>query len=117
MTKITTADLDDIVDAIYGDELPDLDAMVKRLDEIAWLRNDLLNEATAIMRCCGVVSVKDAADRLGVSESRVKKMVADRVLRGWMSTFGLYVLEMDVDYRVAFVELNGMAPRKGERLV
>ena len=59
------------------------------------------------------VTVGEAAKILGVSDSRVKKMVADRVLDGFKRESRVYLSKLDVDQRKEYIERHGK-PTKGK---
>lgn len=53
------------------------------------------------------VTVGEAAKILGVSDSRIKKMVADRVLDGFKQDGRIYLSKLDVEQRKDYIEKYG----------
>lgn len=63
----------------------------------------------------GLLSVKEAAERLGVTQTRVKKMVQDRQLDGYKYGNKLLISESSVMSRVEYIEKYGKPTRKKEK--
>lgn len=62
----------------------------------------------------GLVSVKEAASQLDVSDARVKKMVADQLLDGYKYGDKLLISQSSIDKRVEFIEKHGK-PTRGKK--
>lgn len=61
------------------------------------------------------VTVSEAAKILGVSDSRVKKMVADRVLDGYKRESRVYLSKLDVEQRKEYIEKHGKPTKNNLR--
>lgn len=83
----------------YYHDIPDIDSpfIQKRMDLGALL------------------SVKEAAERLGVTQTRVKKMVQDRQLDGYKYGNKLLISESSVMSRIEYIEKHGKPTRKKEK--
>jgi hypothetical protein len=68
-----------------------------------------------VSRISDHVTVSEAAKILGVSDSRVKKMVADRVLDGFKRESRVYLSKLDVEQRKEYIEKHGK-PTKNNKL-
>lgn len=58
-----------------------------------------------------LISVKDAAEILGVTNSRVKKMVVDRVIDGFSRNGKLYLSKQGVAERAEYIKKHGRPTR------
>lgn len=63
----------------------------------------------------GLLSVKEAAERLDVTQTRVKKMVQDRQLDGYKYGNKLLISESSVMSRIEYIEKHGKPTRKKEK--
>lgn len=63
----------------------------------------------------GLLSVKEAAERLDVTQTRVKKMVQDRQLDGYKYGNKLLISESSVTNRIKYIEKHGKPTRKKEK--
>lgn len=63
----------------------------------------------------GLLSVKEAAERLGVTQTRVKKMVQDRLLDGYKYGNKLLISESSVMSRIEYIDKHGKPTRKKEK--
>lgn len=63
----------------------------------------------------GLLNVKEAAERLDVTQTRVKKMVQDRQLDGYKYGNRLLISESSVMDRVEYIEKHGKPTRKKEK--
>lgn len=63
----------------------------------------------------GLLSVKEAAERLGVTQTRVKKMIQDRQLDGYKYGSKLLIPESSVTDRIEYIKEHGKPTRKKEK--
>lgn len=63
-----------------------------------------------------LLSVKEAASKLGVSDARVKKMVADKLIDGFKLGGKLLISESSIDRRNKYIEAHGK-PTRSKRKV
>lgn len=63
----------------------------------------------------GLLSVKESAERLGVTQTRVKKMVQDRLLDGYKYGNKLLISESSVMSRIEYIDKHGKPTRKKEK--
>lgn len=61
------------------------------------------------------ITVGETAKLLGVSDSRVKKMVADRVLDGFKREGRVYLSKIDVEQRKAYIDKHGKPTKSSLR--
>lgn len=62
-----------------------------------------------------LLSVKEAASKLGVSDARVKKMVADKLLDGYKFGGKLLITESSVDKRIEYIKVHGKPTRSKKK--
>lgn len=62
------------------------------------------------------ITVGEAAKILGVSDSRVKKMVADRVLDGFKRDNRVFLSKLDVEQRKKYIDKHGKPTKSSLRM-
>lgn len=101
-------DLDMRIRFGYADLIRSINEYYYEIPDFAWLQASHDEDHPA-------VPISMAAEMIGVSESRVKKMVQDGVLDGYKRDGRVYVYEEAIEKRMAFLEVFGR-PTRGKAI-